>query len=160
MYKVIIMKATGLQEFVHKPAAKAVGVGLFIVVILFSLYNLKSSLSSDETTAYSKDPWFVCAETGKTFHHALQAGDTFPVYSSASGKNTGYPAELCFWTKEGTIKKDPTPVLLNEWIHKTGPTFCPECGRLVVPHNPPAVAGHAPPTKADYSNRPSQPAAE
>jgi len=153
MYKVTVMKATGLQEFFHKPAAKAVGVGLFIVVILLSLYNLKSSFSSDDVTAYAQEPWFVCSETGKPFHHTLKAGEAFPVYSSSSGKNTGYPAELCFWTKDGQIKKDPTPVLLNDWIHKPGPTFCPECGRLVVGHNPAPVQGNPPPTKEEYAKK-------
>ena len=79
---------------------------------------------------------------------------TMPVLSPFSGKNTGYPAELCYWTKDGSIKTDPTPVLLNTYIGDNSPTFCPDCGRLVVGHNPRAVAGaHAPPTKQEWESK-------
>jgi len=71
-----------------------------------------------------------------------------------SGKNTGYEAELCYWTKDGKPKETPTPVLLNIYKGIKGPTFCPDCGRLVVGHNPPAMEGaKPPPTKDEYTPR-------
>ncbi|MBK8269586.1 MAG: hypothetical protein IPK83_15305 [Planctomycetes bacterium] len=79
--------------------------------------------------------WYVCSETGKAFEHIRQMGEMEPVYSPLSKKNTGYRAEKCFWTKDGKIKTTPTYVLLNELIGKPGPTLCPDCGRLVEPHN-------------------------
>jgi hypothetical protein len=46
-------------------------------------------------------------------------------------------------------------VLINQWKNSTEPTFCPDCGRLVVGHNPPAVAGSTPPpTKEEYAKNP------
>ena len=74
-----------------------------------------------------------------------------------SGKKTGVPAEACYWTADGGTKKNPTWVLLNELAGKPGPTFCPDCNRLVVGHNPaPGPAGGAaiaklPPKRDDYA---------
>ncbi|MBX3395120.1 MAG: hypothetical protein KF841_07095 [Phycisphaerae bacterium] len=79
---------------------------------------------------------YICSETGKTFAHVRRSGEPSPVLSPFSKKNTGYPAEKCYWTKDGKIKDTPTYVLLNEQAGKPGPTKCPDCGRLVVPHNP------------------------
>jgi hypothetical protein len=94
---------------------------------------------------------YICSETLKPFDYELKEGDSIPVLSPFTGKKTGYPAELCYWTKEGKIKETPTPVLLNELVGKPGPTFCPDCGRLVVGRNPPPQAGAAPPpTQAEY----------
>ena len=77
----------------------------------------------------------------KAFRYEIKIGDSVPV-KAPSGEKSGYPAELCYWTKDGQPKEDPTPVLLNQYVGKSGPTFCPDCGRLVVNHNPVAVAGH------------------
>ena len=56
------------------------------------------------------------------------------------------------WTADGQSKPTPTAVLLNESIDKPGPTFCPDCGRLVVGHNPrPAEASQPPPTAQEYA---------
>jgi hypothetical protein len=94
---------------------------------------------------------FICSQTGKVFDHEPERGERIPVYSPYSGGNTGYPAEFCYWTADGQIKSDPTPVLLNSWIGKAGPTFCPDCGRLVVMHNPrPRPGDRPPPTREEY----------
>jgi len=46
-------------------------------------------------------------------------------------------------------------VLLNEATGKPGPTFCPDCGRFVVPHNPsPQMSPKPPPTKQEYEANP------
>ncbi len=74
-----------------------------------------------------------------------------PVKSPFTGKETGYKAELCFWTKDGSTKTDPTAVLMNDDVGKPGPTFCPDCGRLVVHHNPvPGPHSKPPPTREEY----------
>ena len=96
----------------------------------------------------------IDSENGKTFPHVNKAGDTFPLLSPYSGKNTGYIAEPCYWTASGGTKTQPTWVLLNQAIGKPGPTFCPDCGRLVVGHNPPPGPGvKPPPTKEEYAAR-------
>ena len=80
---------------------------------------------------------YVCSETLKTFAHQLEPGEVEPILSPYSGKNTGYMAELCYWTKSGKRKKTPTYILLNEHLGRTEKTICPDCGREVVGHNPP-----------------------
>lgn len=86
---------------------------------------------------------YICAETGKTFPHVRKSGEQSPVLSPHSGKNTGYMAEKCYWTKDGKIKDTPTYVLLNEATGKPGPTWCPDCDREVIPHNPRPKRGEA-----------------
>ncbi|HVX83452.1 MAG TPA: hypothetical protein VH253_01410 [Phycisphaerae bacterium] len=95
--------------------------------------------------------WFVDAETHQAFQKKLALGMTVPVKSPYTNRATGYPAELCYWTKDGKPKKDPTPVLLNSEVGIDGPTFCPDCGRLVVGRNPaPEARMKAPPTQEEY----------
>ncbi|HTL29151.1 MAG TPA: hypothetical protein VL282_08020 [Tepidisphaeraceae bacterium] len=124
-------------------AAIAIAVGLFVLYL-----NTRTLLGESEIASTSRDRIFVDAESGKTFEHRLQAGDTYPIESPFTHKKTGYPAELCYWTKDGKRKHDPTPVLLNQSKGKKGPTFCPDCGRLVVPMNP--IGLNPPPTEEEY----------
>jgi len=96
---------------------------------------------------------FIDAKTGKPYSIELKEGMPFPA-PAPSGGNTGYPAEKCYWTKDGKEKKDPTYVLLNRFVAKPEPTFCPDCGRLVVGHNPrPGDGVRPPPTQEEYSKR-------
>ncbi len=92
---------------------------------------------------------YICTETGKTFQHQDKQGEIYPILSPYSGKNTGVPAEPCFWTADGGAKKEPTWVLLNSLAGKPEPTFCPDCGRLVVGHNPRPRPGAKPPPKRE-----------
>jgi hypothetical protein len=96
----------------------------------------------------------MCSETGMTFEYAVHEGDQWPVLSPFSKKKTGYPAECCYWTKDGKRKATPTYVILNEDLGKPGDTFCPDCGRLVIGHNPPP-----PPETPLAKQEPGKPAA-
>jgi hypothetical protein len=99
----------------------------------------------------SSNIWYV-DEGGKAFKHKLTVGES-AVVKSSDGKRA-WPAELCFWTKDGKAKGEPTPVLLNENLGKSEATFCPDCGRLVVGRNPPPAEGvKPPPTKTEYSTK-------
>ena len=137
-------------------AGRAVGVCLGVLGLAVIVWAAKDMFGASEGAVESNERWFVCAETGKPFRYELKEGDSIPVYSPPSGKRTGYPAELCYWTKEGTVKDTPTPVLLNETIGKSGPTYCPECGRLVVGHNPRPQPGSRPPPMKDQQRGPVQ----
>ena len=137
-----------LRNFLRGPAGKLLAV-VVISIGLFVLYlNGRSLLGESQVASNSRDRIFIDAESGKAFEHRLQIGDTYTIESPYTHKKTGYPAELCYWTKDGQRKHDPTPVLLNQYKGKKGPTFCPDCGRLVVPMNP--IGQSAPPTEADY----------
>lgn len=79
---------------------------------------------------------FFCIETKKPFEGKMVEGEKWPVMSPYSGKMTGYPVERCYWTKDGKRKEEPSLVVLNESLGKSGDTICPDCGRLVIGHNP------------------------
>lgn len=113
-------------------------LGIVISVVLLSVagyLGYRTFINPPPEPPDSAPVWYVCSETGKAFEHIRQMGEMEPVYSPLSKKNTGYRAEKCFWTKDGKVKTTPTYVLLNELVGKLGPTLCPDCGRLVEPHN-------------------------
>jgi hypothetical protein len=138
------------QEFLKTTGGRLVAGLLFVLAMGFIAYSFWTASASSRFTASSNDRVFVCSETGKSFHYTIKLGDSIPVQSPYSGKATGYPAELCYWTADGKTKEEPTPVLLNTWIGKKGRTFCPDCGRVVVSYNPAPVAGaKAPPKESE-----------
>lgn len=142
-----------LRQLLATPAAKVVVTAASIVLLIVAGRVIYSYMKGDTPdTAFST--MFICTETGKTFRHTNKIGETQPILSPYSGKNTGVPAEACYWNADGTPKKEPTWVLLNELAGKEGPTFCPDCDRLVVGHNPaPAPGVHPPPTREEYGSR-------
>ncbi len=79
----------------------------------------------------------ICAETGEAFPKmTMPDNPDTPTVNPKTGRATLYPAETCYWNKDGTAKLRPTYVLLNGYTDKPGPTKCPDCGRVVVGHNP------------------------
>jgi hypothetical protein len=140
-----------LEDFAQTKEGRAALIAGIVIAGLVIEYSIGSFLGEGEATRLARTRMFVCSETGRAFEYDLAPGLKIPVRSPYSGKETGYLAEACYWTKEGKIKDDPTWVLLNESIRKSGPTFCPECGRLVVGHNPfPAPGDAPPPPREDY----------
>ena len=152
--------STGVRDFLRGRAGKIVGVAGAVVALIAAVVVARDSFGPPAETRNSNDRVFICAETGKTFNYTIKRGDMFPIKSPYSGKNTGYEAEKCFWTADGKIKKEPTYVLLNEFVKKPGPTFCPDCHRQVVRFNPPPLEGSEPPPKEsemkDRKVRPSE----
>jgi hypothetical protein len=115
---------------------------------LFAGYTVWKTMFKDDFSD-ARYTWYI-DETGKTFKHVNKVGEMGPVLSPNTGKEA-FPAEACYWTRDGGVKKDPTWVLLNSYLGNDAPTFCPDCGRLVVGHNPPARPGARPPkTKEEY----------
>ena len=148
--------ATSLREYVNSKAGYGVAALIGLLGLAVVVWGVKRNFGDSDGASSSRERVFICAETLKPFNHDLKEGEGVPVYSPHSGKQTGYPAELCFWKKDGTVKDSPTAVLLNEWAGKKGPTFCPDCGRLVVAHNPAPHAGSKPPPlKEQYAARDS-----
>jgi hypothetical protein len=143
-----------VQEMINRPQLKPIFVALAILMAVGGGWFAWRSFGPSAAVVASSHTTCVCGETGKSFDVALEVGMTFPVQSPYSGKKTGYPAEFCYWSKDGQIMKDPTPVLMNSWLGKPGATFCPTCGRLVVPHNPvPSAKASPPPTREQYRDR-------
>jgi hypothetical protein len=145
-----VLAMLSVREYLQTTGGKAVAAGAIVLCIAAAGWSIWANVGSNEAVSAANDPWFVDAATGKPFHAQLKEGMSIPI-QAPSGQLTGYMAELCYWTKDGHPKTDPTPVLMNADIGKSGPTFCPDCGRLVVPHNPPAIEGHRPPpTREEY----------
>ena len=138
----------GLREFLDGPTGKYSAIGLVVVGVIVAFISFKGSMGSSELRDETELRMFVDKENPtKWFEKKMERGDTVPVKSPFSGKMTGVPAEKCWWTADGKIKDKPNGVLLNS----NGPTFCPECGRLVVVYNPrPGKGDKPPPTKAEY----------
>jgi len=141
----------GLREFLNSSTGRTVSIGGAIVLVGIAAYVLTTSIGgSRELHDFSDSRLFVDKETGKSFWHKVSIGETVPV-KAPGGKNTGFPAEACYWTADGKIKAEPTGVLMPSFSGKPGPTFCPDCGRLVVPYNPkPGPNDKPPPTKDEY----------
>jgi len=138
------------KPILQTPAGFICAAVVVIVAAVLAFFQIRNYFFPPEV-ANSRNRIFVDSATGTPFRHVIQIDDSIPITAPSGGK-TGYPAELCYWTKEGNVKSDPTPVLLNMWLGKSGPTFCPDCGRLVVGHNPyPAPGAKPPPTQEEYA---------
>lgn len=140
-----------LEDFANTPKGRGTLIGVMVLAGLIVMYNVISFFSPSQVSKLSRQGTFMDAKTGKAFEYEIQIGSTIPV-PAPSGGNTGYPAELCYWTRDGKITDDPVPVLLNRYIGKSEPTFCPDCGRLVTVQNAPPMPGDKPPPlEAEYT---------
>jgi hypothetical protein len=141
------------RKFLQTKAGRAIAIVLAVGSLALMVFVLRDTFRGGYAGAAARDRMFICAQTGKTFRHEIRLGETLPVESPYSGQKTGYPAEPCFWTKDGGTKPQPTWVLLDQYAGKSGPTFCPDCGRLVTPLNQgPQPGVQPPPTKDQYKS--------
>jgi hypothetical protein len=143
-----------LRDILRGGAGRWSGLAFAAAAIVALAFVLHRTFGDSEAVASAKDRVFICAETGKSFRHEIRAGEAVPVRSPHSGRDTGYLAELCYWTPDGRAKDEPTAVLLNTYVGRGGATFCPECKRLVVGHNPrPEPGAKPPPLEGEYVAR-------
>ena len=143
----------GVRDLLQGNAGKVVAVVVIIAALVGAAVAARNFFGPSAEQRYARNRIFIDADTGKPFDYTLKKGDMYPVMAP-SGKKTGYPAELCFWTADGKPKKEPTAVLMNAAVGKKGPTFCSDCGRLVVPFNPAPREGEPPPPKqSEYKPR-------
>ena len=141
-----------IREFLDSKNGKIASIAFAVVMVGAAGFAAYSQLGQTAESRMSTDRVFIDTQTGQTFRHTIAMGEKVPVVSPFTGKNTGVEPEKCFWTADGKIKSEPTYVLLNESAGKQGPTFCPDCGRLVVAHNPPAsTLTPPPPTRAELA---------
>ena len=142
------------SEFWESRTGKMITVGGLVIAALSLYGSFRSSLGPSSAASLANRRIFVCEKTGKSFEVTLKPGMKIPLHSPYSGADTGYPAELCYWTAGGSVSSEPHAVLLNSLVGKPEPTFCLDCGRLVVRHNPRAADGHkAPPLKQEFLSR-------
>ncbi|MBN8596623.1 MAG: hypothetical protein J0L78_03010 [Planctomycetes bacterium] len=115
----------------------AAGLALiaFAALAFVAWTSISSWRNSPEVAARTMP--VVDVETGQAFtDFRAPRGATFPFVNPKTGKATLFPAEACYWTKDGKAKFPPTYVILNDRLGKPGPTKCPDCGRNVRLFNP------------------------
>jgi len=145
------------RQILRGPAGKAIAIVIVLGGLALMVSGARDLFGQSPEGKRSTDRIFICSETGKTFEYTIKLGDVLPVESPYSKKKTGYPAQECYWTKDGKVKSEPTYVFLKQLAGQKGPTFCPDCGRLVVLGNPPPLEGvKAPPTEAEMKSREGQ----
>jgi hypothetical protein len=123
--------------------------GVAAVVLLVSLVTITCAIRAlldDGSVATTQRITCIDATDGRTFTVRITPGLHFPV-RAPSGNDTGFPAEACYWNADGTTRTEPVYVLLNPYRGVDAPTYCHDCGRLVVVQNPQPVPGLSPPPK-------------
>ena len=115
------------------------GAGLALGIVLLAaagalIYNTYWRASADEPVESAR--FYMCSGDGNVFAYAMKKGESVPIACPACKKTTAFPAEACYWTRDGGTKDKPTYVILNRHLKRDGPTICPDCGREVVGHNP------------------------
>lgn len=117
---------------------KLIGLAAVIGIVALCVFIVTNFLGGTDAATASNTRVMIDAETGELFEKfRVPESGSFPYENKKTGKKTLYPAEPCFWTKDGKAKLKPTWVLLNQHAGKPGPTTCPDCGRPVTPHNKP-----------------------
>lgn len=145
----------GVREFLNSKNGQIATMAVVGLAVLFLVIMAMSSFGDSAAVQQASERVFVCSETNKSFEHTIEAGEMIPVDSPYSGRKTGYPAERCYWTKDGKVKDEQTYVVTKKTMGQSGRTFCPDCGRLVIsPNPPPATDPTPPPTENDV--RPSK----
>lgn len=107
-----------------------------VVLLLIAAVILYSSLSGEDAAASTKKRLAIDSESGRTFEVRIIEGERFPWANPETGERTLYPAEACFWTRDGKAKLEPTYVFVKAYLGSRDKTVCPDCGREVRQHNP------------------------
>ncbi len=115
-------------------------IGMLVVAAGIVTYQLTRSTPAEMA---SNTRMLQCESTKQVFPHDLQLGEVPPLKCEICGKNDAYSPEKCFWTKDANgkwaIKETPTYVILPNRIDKENGASsipCPDCGHIVVGHNP------------------------
>jgi hypothetical protein len=142
-----------LIEWFKTNTLKKVGVITFVVLIVLAvIYAVLSMGNAAIDRTHGR--LFVDSDSGKTYYLTIKVGmATCPAINPDTGKPTLYMPEVCYWNADGTTKTTPTYVILNSALGKPGPTFCPDCGRLVIENNPAPGGGQPPMTKQEFQRR-------
>lgn len=129
-----------LRDLVNKLKSdpKQIGYGVLAVVLLgVCVWLIAGSFGGDRPARESLRRTLICSETGEVFpRYTIERNSPTPFRNPKTGERTLYPAESCYWTEDGRAKAEPTFVLVNEHLGVDEPTYCPDCGRRVVPRNP------------------------
>ena len=123
----------GVPSWLRSDKTKIVGsIALLIIAAVIMFF----SFSGDDVVPDSKTRLAIDSETGQTYTVRIVEGDSFPWKNPDTNKDTLYPVERCFWTRDGKAKLQPTLVFVKAYLGSKEKTVCPDCGRDVRQHNP------------------------
>lgn len=117
-------------------AKQQVLLAVAAVLLAIAVFLTIRALNAGPDYGISAERAFKCAECGHEFEHVIQIGDQEPMLCPKCGKVSAWVPETCYWTRDGKAKRRPTFVILKRKMGIDEDTFCPDCGREVVGHNP------------------------
>ena len=115
------------------------GIVALVIAALLVARNMSGGKSAESLNA---ERVYKCVECGHDFERTLKIGDSEPFACPKCGKMSAYRAEACYWAKDAAggwkAKAKPTFVVLKSRVdsNSTEKTYCPDCGHIVVGHNP------------------------
>ncbi|RIK64269.1 MAG: hypothetical protein DCC65_14735 [Planctomycetota bacterium] len=115
-----------------------VAIVIFVAAAGIAWYTLGGEDATDAASVRG----FMCNECKEAYDYIPKEGDIEPLKCPNCGAMAGYQAEACFWTKgpdgEYKAKLTPTYVILLQRLdpNTEEETVCPDCGKVVVGHNP------------------------
>lgn len=109
---------------------------LSVAMLVIAAIVMVFSMSGQEMITDGKTRLAIDSETSQVYKIRLVDGETFPWKNPDTGKNSLYPVEKCYWTRDGKAKLEPTFVFVKSYAGIKEKTTCPDCGREVRPHNP------------------------
>lgn len=122
-----------LQSWIRNDKVK---IGGSLLLLLAAAVLLARSFGGDAAADASRERLAIDSVTGVVHSIGIVEGDRFPWTNPDTGERTLYPAEKCYWTKDGKAKLVPTYVFVKLYANINEKTTCPDCGREVRQHNP------------------------
>lgn len=117
---------------------KALATIVAVLLVGYAGYAIFSGLGEPDFVANANMRVLMDSETGEQFEIEISPDtEPYPHVNPKTGTTTLFPTEVCYARGCGSFPKG-TRVILNVWLDKKGPTYCPNCGALVVPMNPDA----------------------
>ncbi|MCB9851379.1 MAG: hypothetical protein H6817_11820, partial [Phycisphaerales bacterium] len=115
-----------MSDGLKKTIMGVVAVGLGILAI----YSISGFFGEDEAIKTANTRTLMDINTGDLFDFEVSPDwGPYPHKNPKTGTETLYPIEWCYNRECGS--KGGTAVILNGWLGKKEPTYCPVCGSLV-----------------------------
>lgn len=105
-------------------------LGLAMLLLVYQLTSQGADISEMASGSSVMD-----SETGEVIPRFMAPKEFAPWVNPKTGKRTLWPAEPCYYNKDGSVKSKPTMVIPND-VGYTDAKVCPDCGRKVVSRNP------------------------
>ena len=114
-----------------KVIAAAAAISLAAILLIYQLFSATPDIG--EGAAYMVA---IDAKSGAIIERFKPPATGLPWKNPDTGELTLYPAEMCWYQKDGKVKSKATYVLVRKLLGESGETTCPDCGRRVVLRNP------------------------